>query len=315
MTAQQLADEQEISVRTAYRDLEALGQAGVPVYADRGPGGGYQLVEGYRTRLTGLTGEEAEVLALAGLPGPAAELGLGSVLATAELKLAAALTPEHRERSALARQRFHLDAPGWFTDPDAEPAPFLEVVADAVWEQRRLDVHYRSWKGEVERRLDPLGLVLKAGTWYLVALAGDEDRTYRIDRLLEVEVLDERFDRPEDFDLAQRWAAHSARFEASIIQGEAVVRLSPTAWERVQHWWSPHSVAAMRSSADEPDADGWRQVVLPIESLEHARTDLLRLAGDAEVLDPPELRQMLVESVRDLAVLYDVSSSAPRRTT
>jgi predicted DNA-binding transcriptional regulator YafY len=278
--------------------------AGIPIYADRGPGGGYQLVDGYRTRLTGLTGDEAEVLALSGLPGPAAELGLGSVLATAELKLAAALPPEQRERSARTRERFHLDAPGWFTDPDAEPLPFLGAVADAVWEQRVLQVHYRSWRGEVDRRIEPLGLVLKAGTWYVVGLVGGEDRTYRVSRMLEVELLDEHFDWPEGFDLATYWAAYSARFEASIIQGECTVRLSPIAWERIQHWWSPRAVASMRGSAGEPDEQGWRRVVVPIESLNHARTELLRLGGEVEVLDPPALREMLLDSVRSLTNVY-----------
>jgi predicted DNA-binding transcriptional regulator YafY len=172
MTGPALAAELEVSVRTVYRDVESLSAAGVPVYADRGPSGGYRLLDGYRTRLTGLTSDEAESLFLAGMPGPAAELGLGGALAAAQLKLTAALPAELRDRVGRVSERFHLDAPGWFRD--AEDTPFLADIASALWRDRRIAVRYRRWGNEiVERELDPLGLVLKAGVWYLVARRAD----------------------------------------------------------------------------------------------------------------------------------------------
>ena len=121
MTARELADEFEVSIRTIYRDMDALSASGVPVYADRGPDGGYSLLEGYRTQLTGMSAEEADSLALAGMPGSAAELGLGRVLAAAQLKVQAALPTELAERSRRIAERFHLDAPGWFREADHVP--------------------------------------------------------------------------------------------------------------------------------------------------------------------------------------------------
>jgi len=202
MTAGRLADELEVSVRTIYRDIEALSGAGVPIYAEPGPGGGVRLVDGYRTRLTGLTAEEAEALALSGLPGAASELGLGTVLAAAQLKVDAALPPELRSRAVRMRERFHLDAPGWFARE--EPVPHLAGLSRAVWEEQRVEIRYEKWDGEVKRALDPLGLVLKAGVWYLVALSGRtrSPRTFRVSRVCGVRELEGACLRPDDFDLA-----------------------------------------------------------------------------------------------------------------
>jgi predicted DNA-binding transcriptional regulator YafY len=172
MTAAQLAEELEVSVRTVYRDVEALSAAGVPLYADAGHSGGYRLLDGYPTRLTGMTADEAEALFLAGAPGAAAQLGLGSVLAAAQLKVRAALPSELRPHADRISGRFHLDAPGWYAD--ADETPYLPAVADAVWNRRAVHVLYRRWREptDVERRLEPYGLVLKAGRWYVVAGPG-----------------------------------------------------------------------------------------------------------------------------------------------
>ncbi len=312
MTAQELARSLEVSVRTVYRDVEALSLAGVPVYADRGPAGGYQLLDGYRTRLTGLTSDEAESLFLAGVPGPAAELGLGAVLAAAQLKLLAALPPEPRARAGRIRERFYLDAPAWFQD--TEEAPHLEVVADAVWNQRRVSVRYHRWTGEVTRTLEPLGLVLKAGMWYLVARAigsgegdldiADQIRMYRISRIHQLDVLREHFERPEGFDLAEYWQAASQRFESSLHQARAVVRLAPRALDRLSSMLGPVGMRTIRESMEAPDKHGWVRVALPIESVEDAVETLLRLGADAEALAPAELRERMVQVSRALAQLY-----------
>nr|BFF01384.1 YafY family protein [Streptoalloteichus tenebrarius] len=302
MTAQELADELEVSVRTVYRDMDSLSAAGVPVYADRGRTGGYQVLQGYRTRLTGLNTDEAESLFLAGAPGPASELGLGSVLAAAQLKLLAALPPELRSRAGRIRERFHLDAPRWFSD---DTPSHLAEVAEALWNQRPIQVRYRMWdgKGEVTRRLEPLGIVLKAGTWYLVARSGEHLRTYRVSRLLELTVLDEHFERPEDFDLVAYWRSWTERFETGMYRDKAVVRLSPRGMQMLFLLGSVVSKLA-RESAGTPDPDGWVEVKLPIESVRHAEVDLLRLGAEVEVLAPQELRERIADTVQAMTQLY-----------
>ncbi|WP_219472197.1 helix-turn-helix transcriptional regulator [Nonomuraea rhizosphaerae] len=305
MTAHELAERLEVSVRTIYRDVESLHTAGIPLYGDAGPNGGYQLLDGYRTRLTGLTTDEAESLFLAGLPGPAAELGLGAVVTAAQLKLMAALPVELRDRAGRIQERFHLDAPTWYRDP--EPVTHLPAVAAAVWNERVLQVRYRRWKApqEVERRLEPYGLVVKAGTWYLVARCGEHVRTYRVSQILGLHPLEERFTRPDGFDLAAYWQEYLAEFEERLRWGEAVVRLSPRGLTLLANLMTPGVVAAARQSAQPPDDEGWTRVTVPIESVGHALGEFLRLGAEAEVLAPAELRELMASTARRLSQRYD----------
>lgn len=302
LTAEELAAELEVSVRTVYRDIDALSAAGVPVYAERGRGGGYRLVAGFRTRLTGLTDDEAEALLLSGLPGPAAELGLGTAMAAAQLKLRAALPSELAARVGRAERLFHLDAPGWFRE--AEEVPYLASAAEAVWQERRMWLRYRRWGSvEVEREVDPLGLVLKAGTWYLVATAENRPRIYRVGRILDSTVLDAGFERPAGFDLAEFWQDRLATLAENTHPEHAVVRLSPRGYELL-FLLGPAVVRAAHEAAGPPDALGWVRVQLPIESVRHALHDLLRLGAEVEILDPPELRHRMIEVVARLSGMY-----------
>jgi predicted DNA-binding transcriptional regulator YafY len=304
MTAQQLADTLEVSVRTIYRDVDSLHTAGIPLYGDAGPAGGYQLLGGYRTRLNGLTGAEAEALYLAGVPAAAAELGLGTVLASAQLKLQAALPAELRDRSAALQERFHLDAPGWYHDGDG--SPYLAAVADAVWQQRRIEVRYRRWAAptDVTRALDPHGIVLKGGKWYLVARAGEDMRTYRVSQILGLAVLDGTFERQPGFSLAVYWAEGIAGFRAGLQQGEATIGLSPAGRERAAQLFGSAVTDAIEATATGPDSRGWVIAVVPIESLEHAQSEFLRLGGEVEVLEPRGLRDRMASHARALAGLY-----------
>jgi predicted DNA-binding transcriptional regulator YafY len=304
MTAQQLADELEVSVRTVYRDVEALSAAGVPLYGDAGHAGGYQLLEGYRTRLTGLTAAEAEALFLSGLPGPAAELGLGSVLAAATLKLRAALPASLRQNADRLAERFYLDAPGWYRRP--EEAPLLPVVASAVWERQAIQVTYRRWKEppEVTRRLEPHGLVLKAGTWYLVARCGGAMRTYRVDQILAATECGCGFTAEPGFELAGYWHSYLAEFHRQLYSGHAVIRLSAGGVRRMRYLLSAAAVTAVET-AGASDADGWVRARVPIESAGQAIADFLRLGTDIEILEPAELREQAARTIRAMAAIYD----------
>ncbi len=301
MTAPQLAAELEVSVRTVYRDIEALGASGVPVHADRGPAGGYRLADGYRTRLTGLTDAQAGSLFLAGAPGPARELGLGADLAAAQLKLQAALPAALADRVRHLQDRFHLDAPAWFRD--ADPVPHLARIAQAVWDQRVLRADYRRWSGEVHRELRPLGLVVKGGIWYLAAEADGTVRSYRVARFLAVDTTDDTFERPPGFDLATYWRESTGRLAEALHQETAELRLSPRGRKLLPMWFGSAGVRAL-AGAEPPDAQGWVRLRLPVESRAVAVGDLLRLGVEAEVLGPPGLRRAVAETASALAARY-----------
>lgn len=309
MTAAQLATELEVSERTVHRDIDALSEAGVPIYAERGPHGGMQLIEGYRTRLTGMTADEAEAVFLSGLPGPAAELGLGTVVTAARLKVLAALPNELRVRASRLVERFYLDAAGWFQAGDA--VPHLGAVAEAVWEGRRLWVEYERDDVRVERVLEPLGLVLKGGTWYAVCSVEGEIRTYRISRVVAARPLDERFERPAGFDLAAHWAESIAAYEREVPRIEVTVRVDPRGVDALADLVGRQAVSAAERLS-EPDPDGWIRLRLRLDWPGDAPGRLVGMGRDLEVIAPPEIRARVVELARGVIERHP-TPSAPRR--
>jgi predicted DNA-binding transcriptional regulator YafY len=304
MTAAELARELEVSERTVTRDAQALSEAGVPVYADRGRAGGYRLIGGYRTRLTGLGRCEAEALFLSGVPGALREMGLEDAASAATLKVSAALMPSLRDASRSASQRFHLDAPNWFKEP--KTPELLPVVADAVWDDRRIVARYRRGESEVGRELEPYGLVLKAGVWYLCArVAGHGSyRVYRIDRFTAVDRGEERFERDGEFDLPGFWEERAEQFARSLLRAEVVVRVSPGGVRRLPYTVDPQSAREALRAADAPDGDGWVTLTLPVESEEVAHTQLASLGPEVEVLAPQSLRERFTDDAIRLAALY-----------
>jgi predicted DNA-binding transcriptional regulator YafY len=287
LTAAEIAGKLEVSVRTVHRDVESLAAAGVPVEAVRGPAGGYRLAGGYRTRLTGLTADEAEALFAAGIPGPAAELGLGGELAAARLKVLAALPSELQERAARASRLFHLDTRRWFRAEDR--VPHLPALGSAVWRGCRVRMRYREGRRVVQRTVDPLGLVLKGGAWYLVARRSVGMRVYRVSRVASVRQLEEPFERSPDFDLTAFWDEWSRNFEENRPRVEVTIRVD----EEVRRWLPGEPRIAEDGTA-----------IVAFEHLGDAYRELLRFGPQVEVLEPAELRDRVAATGKELAALY-----------
>lgn len=293
LTAEALAVEFEVSVRTIYRDIDKLAEAGVPVYADRGPGGGFRLIDGYRTRLTGLAADEVEALLMIGLPGPAAALGMGPAASNASRKMLASLPRSSGDMAGRMGARFHLDPVDWYRDD--EPLQQLPAIARAVLDQSVLAMTYDSWRGVRERVVEPFGLVLKAGAWYLVARSEGVARIYKVANILRHEVQDTHFERPPDFDLVAWWSAETARFEAGLRTGTAQLRATALGLKRLSQLGA-FAQRAVQTAAPADDA-GWSCLSLPIETIDHAALTLLGIGPEIVVLAPDALRLRL----RDLA--------------
>jgi predicted DNA-binding transcriptional regulator YafY len=306
LTATELARELEVSVRTIHRDVEELSAAGVPIFAERGPHGGIRLVDGYRTRLTGMTADEAEALFLSGLSGPAAQLGLGTVVAAAQLKVMAALPPELRSRASRLVQRFHLDAAGWYQTDEA--VPHLSMLSTAVWAGRCVAIGYDRDGSVSERTLGPLGLVLKGGIWYVVASVGDQIRTYRASRIVEVQLLDEPVHRPDDFDLEAYWTESSAAFERGTPSVVVDVRVREDQLYRIDYVFGSHRIRSSERVA-EVGHPGTVRLRIRIGYPDEAAGLLLAVGPNMEVIGPPEIREKVVMLATRIAERYRDSAT------
>jgi predicted DNA-binding transcriptional regulator YafY len=271
------------------------------VYAERGPHGGIRLIDGYRTRLTGMTTEEADALFLSGLPGAAAELGLGTVVASSRLKVLAALPAELRGRATRLLERFHLDAAGWFRPGDT--VPWLATIAEAVWEGIVIELEYDRGDRSVRRLVVPLGIVLKAGTWYLVAAHEGQLRTYRVSRVQEVVLTDEHAERPAGFDLSTYWSESIAAYEQNAPRIEVVLRARRGAARWLEDVIDQPALAAATELPD-PEPDAWRTIRMTLDWPREVPGRLLALGGAVEVLEPPELRSEIAALAAEAAALY-----------
>lgn len=307
MSARQLAAELEVSERTIYRDIVALSSAGIPVYAEAGPQGGYALVEGYSTSLTGLSEGETQALFMLSVPEPLQALGVGQELKAAWLKLAAALPASRQAEQERVRLRFYLDHVWW--QGGQEPLPHLKTVHQAVWGDRCLRIRYKLFTSEIEHMVEPYALVVKAGEWYLVSARQGRLSALRVASLLEAVILEDNFRRPADFDLAtfwKNWCAEQTGWRAAYP-----VRI------RVVPGFIPALVAALGPGVQEAiaqgssDERGRRTLTVAFESLEAARERILSFGGGVEVLEPYALRRSLIDYAEQVMGVYKPAENNP----
>jgi predicted DNA-binding transcriptional regulator YafY len=281
VTARELAKRLEVSQRTILRDMDALSGAGVPVIAERGAGGGWSLLEEYQTKLTGLSAAEIQSLFLARPERLMADLGLKREAEAAFIKLQASLPAGARQQAEFARQRILIDTRGW-RDP-AESIACLPMLLDALWRERRLRFSYRRALGEPgDREGDPLGLVAKGSTWYLIARVAGETKTYRVSRISSVVILDQPSERPAEFDPAEYWERSTSEFREKLPRYYATYLASPAVmrWVRPRGW---------RLEGETPEGNHVR-VRLRFDAEEEAIQFALSFGGDVEAVEPHELR-------------------------
>jgi len=261
MTARNLAEQLEVSERTIYRDLEALGMAGIPIYTERGPGGGCSLLDGYQTKLTGLTEIEVRALFLLTMAAPLADLGLGKVLEEALLKLTAALPASSREQVEQVHQRFHVDTTWWYHTADAQVT--LQTIQQAIWQNSKLRMVYSQDNGNwCEQNIEPYGLVAKAGVWYLVSANHIGYCVYRVSRIQSIATTGEHFARATDFDLADYWSEYCTQVEHAHPQYAIPLRLAPDevpTFPQTLHNWGYQLIENDEELAEEEEHEhGWQ---------------------------------------------------------
>ncbi|WP_127572318.1 helix-turn-helix transcriptional regulator [Georgenia faecalis] len=306
MTAETLARELEVSTRTVLRDIEALSAAGVPVYAERGRYGGFELLPGFRTELTGLNHEEALALLTAGSGRGEQVFGLRSALASAMRKVVDALPEGDRAAASDATQRFlvepETDLLSRRRESDDVPAATMSEVRRAVLAGHKLRIRYAAADQAPRwRTIDPVGLVTVRDRVYLLATKDDEDRTYRLSRVSAAEALPAPAERPEQVDLDQAWRERAARF---LADGHLTVqvRVDPARRDALRG-------AALAVRAEEPDADadadGWLRLEVTYQDSWHAEWALWQLGAHAEALAPPSVRAALRSRAAAVVARYD----------
>jgi len=300
MTASELAERLEVSKRTILRDIDALSAAGIPIFAERGKDGGLLLPDGYRTQLTGMGTNELQSLFLMNSTHVLKDLGMTQAAEGASLKLLASLPAHAKKDAEFMRERIHIDGAGWHKSN--ETVPYLSSIQEAIWAEKQVDIVYPKDGIDAERRVHPLGLVAKGTAWYLVAWTGGELRSFRVSRIRAVNVLDERAERPESFDLAAYWEQSPRQFMSSLPTFDVRLRAAPSILRRIRN---DRFIRILSESAS--DADGSVQLDAQFHTIEHAAEFAMSGGMQVLVLEPEELRSRVIRTIAAMAAQYGES--------
>lgn len=303
VSAAELARDCQVSVRSIYRDIDSLSALGIPVYSEQGVNGGYRLLEGYRTQLNGFSKQEIETLFMLGLSGPMQELGLAPAMSEARLKLLAAIPASLRTHAERFQSCFLLDTPGWFTEK--ETVGDLPQLFSAIWQKNPISFHYQSWRSSSQQVVNPLGMVLKAGTWYLVAQSQMQVKTYRVARIQDLIILNHSFESPMPFDLSAYWQQSTRQMEAELYPNTAEIKLTAKGLKML-HSLSPPYVR-QHTQITHTDNTGWTSVTLPSGKTEQAVVEMLRFGPEVQVIQPEALRQAMKDVIEEMGRYYGES--------
>ena len=302
LTAQTLAERFEVSTRTIYRDIDELSAAGVPIIADRGVGGGIALARKYESDFSALTPAEAAAFSFTELPDLARQLGIAGEAAAAKAKILDSLD----NKASLLSSRFHFDPSEWYRKISIPK--HLQTVVRSTLENRSISISYKSWKNFRRHIVDPLGIVVKSGTWYLLAKKQQKILIFNIEKISILEVLEDQFALPQEFDLAKIWKQSVSQFEKTLFSNSATIKVFPDALDHLDRLGDLAKESILTAKEE---LDGSREVTIAIESIEKFARDTLWFAGDIAVIGPQALldqvNDMIVNLQRHLNLGYDQS--------
>lgn len=301
LTTKELAMELEVAERTIHRDMEALSSAGIPVYAERGRGGGWSIVEGYRTSLTGLKESEIRTLFISPSTQLLDDLGMTQSSQEARNKLIASLPAIYSEKVKDVWNRIHVDMSTWHKQK--ENIASFDLLKNAIWNNNKLQMVYERADGQAnERIVNPLGLVAKGNRWYFIAAReNDEIRNYRASRILSAKSIEETFERPRDFNLVQYWESSTKTFIENLPKYEVQAQVMASSLPRLKF---SSQFVQVTEYEDETD-DEWISVKLTFDTEIEARRYVLGFSDHIKVIEPNEFRNIIVEMAKRVVAFYE----------